>query len=207
MRNFAQASQLPRIHGEQVSRLRRTRSVSQYRHAAIGRLERNTFESDFYFVVVDLNVLDFYSESVYQRCIGREVHDAKIWFSTFTVQECQRVSQTFFDRIASRVITTASQSGRICRTVNAPERVSSSWSSDREPCSQTRQCQVRRSTSSASRRYVTRDTQECNTCANRPVTGQSSSRCRTSHDAVSAINSRYKNGVSRRSATLSSRSN
>src|SRR5271165_2292495 len=69
MRHFSKRAQFPRIHGEEVSSLRRAATISKHGDAAISGLEGDTFESHFNFVMVYLNVLHFCTESVHQGCI------------------------------------------------------------------------------------------------------------------------------------------
>jgi len=113
--------------------LRGAATVGKHGHAAISRLERDTFESHFHFVMVDLNVYHFSAKGVNECSVRSEVHDAKVGFATFTVQERQGVRHAFFDRVGLRVETAASKTSRVSRTVNSPEAVRRRRRSGRDP--------------------------------------------------------------------------
>jgi hypothetical protein len=66
VRNFAQAAKLERVHLEEVSRLRRARTVSKHRDSAVSGLKGDTFEGHFDFIMLNLNVLDLSAQGVDQ---------------------------------------------------------------------------------------------------------------------------------------------
>lgn len=121
MWNLAQRAKFPCIHRQEVCSLRGAATIGKHSDSAIGALEGDTFESDFNFVMLDLNVLDFSSQAVNQCSVGREVNDAEVRLSTFSIEKGKRIRHAFFNRKRPSVIPDTGKTGGVGRAVHSPE--------------------------------------------------------------------------------------
>jgi hypothetical protein len=69
MGRFPQGAKLPRVSRQRVASLRRAAAISEHRNLAICRMEVDRLECDVNFVMLQLNILNFGSQFIDQRCI------------------------------------------------------------------------------------------------------------------------------------------
>ncbi len=142
VRNLTQRTQLPGAHREEEAGLRRAGPVSQHGDFAVGALEGDTFESDFDFIVLDLNILNLGAEGVDKGRVGGEVHDREVRLAAFSVEESESVGNAFLNRVVRGIVPDTGETRRVRGAIHVPEGRAGRVRS-RDPGAETGQAQER----------------------------------------------------------------